>query len=450
MKIALQHGQIILAEIEPLRYEQLKRMGIFRRNKTTRTMTGPVSLDALNALHNRFTLPDFVETERERLAEVASQVEQQREGKEPKPLAAYPVRAQMFQHQIRGANMALLQLTSGGKEQHKGFGFLFEMGCGKTLTAIATMGALYQQHRIERVLVVAPTSVCSVWPHDLQQFAAFPYHCETLLGEKKKRLEGLDALEVWPFASLKIAVINYESTHRDGIFDALVEYDADLIICDESQRIKNHSAAQSKALHKLGDKARYKLALSGTPVQNNAVDLYSQYRFLDSAVFGSNFFAFRNRYCVMGGYGQHQIVGYQHMEQLMANCITAGIQEQEQPDVNEQAAQYISDWISANTNSFTDTNAIGQRYGSIEDSTAFILPTILREALEKGGFSYRKTMNWLAENDIIQIDPHGKYQVVRWFGNRSVRMIAIDMEALQNPPDPAGFREITDKDDLPF
>lgn len=179
------------------------------------------------------------------------------------------------------------------------------------------MGALYQQHRIERVLVVAPTSVCSVWPHDLQQFAAFPYHCETLLGEKKKRLEGLDALEVWPFASLKIAVINYESTHRDGIFDALVEYDADLIICDESQRIKNHSAAQSKALHKLGDKARYKLALSGTPVQNNAVDLYSQYRFLDSAVFGSNFFAFRNRYCVMGGYGQHQIVGYQHMEQLI-------------------------------------------------------------------------------------------------------------------------------------
>lgn len=317
MKIALQHGQIILAEIEPLRYEQLKRMGIFRWNKTTRTMTGPVSLDALNALHNRFTLPDFVETERERLAEVARQVEQQREATEPKPLAAYPVRAQMFQHQIRGANMALLQLTSGGKEQHKGFGFLFEMGCGKTLTAIATMGALYQQHRIERVLVVAPTSVCSVWPHDLQQFAAFPYHCETLLGEKKKRLEGLDALEVWPFASLKIAVINYESTHRDGIFDALVEYDADLIICDESQRIKNHSAAQSKTLHKLGDKARYKLALSGTPVQNNAVDLYSQYRFLDSAVFGSNFFAFRNRYCVMGGYGQHQIIGYKHMEQLI-------------------------------------------------------------------------------------------------------------------------------------
>lgn len=108
MKIALQHGQIILAEIEPLRYEQLKRMGIFRWNKTMHTMTGPVSLDALNALHNRFTLPDFVETERERLAGVARQVEQQREAAEPKPLAAYPVKAKLYAHQVRAANMCLL------------------------------------------------------------------------------------------------------------------------------------------------------------------------------------------------------------------------------------------------------------------------------------------------------------------------------------------------------
>ena len=119
MKIALQHGQIILAEIEPLRYDQLKRMGIFRWNKTTRTMTAPVSLDALTALHNRFTLPDFVEAERERLAAIARQVEQQREAKDPKPLAEYPVRAQMFQHQIRGANMALLVFEAVPPEKER-------------------------------------------------------------------------------------------------------------------------------------------------------------------------------------------------------------------------------------------------------------------------------------------------------------------------------------------
>ena len=46
--------------------------------------------------------------------------------------------------------------------KNKGFGLLFEMGCGKTLTSIAIMGALYQEGKIDRVLIVAPTSVVAV------------------------------------------------------------------------------------------------------------------------------------------------------------------------------------------------------------------------------------------------------------------------------------------------
>lgn len=151
--------------------------------------------------------------------------------------------------------------------------------------------------------------------------------------------------------------------------------------------------------------------------------------------------------CIFGEDTETAMMEAQHM----AVCITADLAEQEQPDVNEQAAQYISDWISTNNNYFTDTSTIGQRYGCIEDGTAFILPTILREALEKGGFSYRKTMNWLAEKQIVQIDPRGKYQIVKKFGGRPVRMIAADLELLQNPPDDEGFTEVlTDKDDIPF
>ena len=48
------------------------------------------------------------------------------------------------------------------QQQGKGFGFLFEMGCGKTLTAIAVAGAGYQMGKVKRVLIVAPTSVCAV------------------------------------------------------------------------------------------------------------------------------------------------------------------------------------------------------------------------------------------------------------------------------------------------
>lgn len=67
----------------------------------------------------------------------------------------------------------------------KGFGFLFEMGCGKTLTAIATMGAAYQMGAIKTVLIIAPTSVCSVWPKEFSDYADFKYKVNVLLGDKK-------------------------------------------------------------------------------------------------------------------------------------------------------------------------------------------------------------------------------------------------------------------------
>ena len=158
------------------------------------------------------------------------------------------------------------------------------------------MGAGYQMGHIRRVLIIAPTSVVAVWPKELADYAAFPYTVKTLLGTKPQRLKALDDLERFPYPHLKVAVINYESTWRDDIFESLRDYNADLIVCDESQRIKTHDAAQSKAIHQLGDRARYKLILSGTPVQNEAVDLWSQYRFLDPTVFGLNFYAFRSRY----------------------------------------------------------------------------------------------------------------------------------------------------------
>lgn len=315
MKIAMKEGRIILAEIEQARMEKLKATRMLRWNKAQQTYSAHISLDLLNALATIFRLPDFIEKERRQLDYIARRIEGERNATNPVPLVRYPVKADLYKHQVRAANMAMLQFSG---RRSAGFGLLFEMGCGKTLTAIAIMGALFNRREITRVLVVAPTSVCSVWPHDLEAFAAFPYEVRVLLGEKKQRLEALHSLTDYPNTAnrLLVAVINYEATHREGIFEALDGYAADLIICDESQRIKNPRAAQSRAVQMLGDRAACRLILSGTPVQNSAIDLYSQYRFLDPSVFGANFYAFRNRYCQMGGYGGHEVVGYQHMDEL--------------------------------------------------------------------------------------------------------------------------------------
>lgn len=228
-------------------------------------------------------------------------------------------------------------------QDNRGFGFLFEMGCGKTLTAIMTMGALYEAGKIEKVLVCAPTSVCPVWPNDLESFADFKYQVRVLLGTKANRLKALNELSGFPFKGLKIAVINYESTWRDDIKEAIEAWQPDLVICDESQRIKTHDAAQSKQLHRLGDMAKYKLILSGTPVQNNAVDLFSQYRFLDPTVFGNNFYSFRNRYCIMGGFNNRQIIGYRAMDELIRKeySIAYRVTKEEALDLPEQVFKTV-------------------------------------------------------------------------------------------------------------
>lgn len=276
-------------------------------------------------------------------------------------------------------------------ETHKGFGLLFEMGCGKTLTAIMIAGTAYQMGKVEKVLVVAPTSVCSVWPKDFAEFADFKANIKVLLGDKNRRLKLLNDLDNFPFKALKVAVINYESTWREGIFDALYEWNADMIICDESQRIKSHDAEQSKAMHRLGDQAKYKLILSGTPVQNNAIDLYSQYRFLDPTIFGTNFYQFRNRYAIMGGFNRHQIVGYKDLDQLIQkeHSIAYRVTKDEALDLPEQTflQRYIT--MSAKEKNIYDRikrESFAELESGGQISATTVLTKLLRLQQFTGGF----------------------------------------------------------------
>ncbi len=244
---------------------------------------------------------------------------------------------------------------------------------------------------IETVLIVAPTSVCAVWPKEFEDAATFKFKVNVLLGDKKQRLRELEALKAFPFKALKVAVINYESTWREGIFEALLDWKPDMVIADESQRIKSHDAQQSKAMHKLGDVAKYKLILSGTPVQNNAIDIFSQYRFLDPTVFGMNFYAFRNRYAIMGGFSNRQIVGYKDLDELIKkeHSIAYRVTKEEALDLPEQT--FITRNIRMNTK---DRNLYDQirrnSFAELESGGQITAPTVLTKLLRlqqfTGGF----------------------------------------------------------------
>ena len=215
----------------------------------------------------------------------------------------------------------------------KSVAILAEMGTGKTLISIGISGYLYLKKEINKLLIVAPLSITKVWEEEFGKFADFDYQIKVLEGSTTKKSEILRNL----FGTkLQIAVVNYESCWR--MEKEISAWKPDMIICDESSKIKNPQAKQSKALHRLGAKSKHNIILTGTPVTNNPLDFFSQYKFLDESIFGGSYYAFRSRYAIMGGYGNYQVVGYKNLQELTkkAHNIAFRITKKEALDLPEQ------------------------------------------------------------------------------------------------------------------
>ena len=229
-----------------------------------------------------------------------------------------PIRAHPYEHQQKAYEFAcrLFGLTGHNPPPSRGAALLMEMGTGKTLTTIAVAGRLWLNHKVERMLIVAPLSILGVWQEEFQKFADFPYSLAVLNGNGSRKSENLRQI---PTNGLQVAVINYESAWR--LEDELAAWDADLIVCDEGHKIKTHNISASKCMHRLGAKARYRMLLTGTVITNKAIDIFSPYKFLNPAVFGNSFYAFRNRYFDMVGYGNHTPVLKTSMAEEMTRRI---------------------------------------------------------------------------------------------------------------------------------
>ena len=197
-------------------------------------------------------------------------------------------------------------------QKSKGCAFLMDMGTGKTITTIAVAGTLFRKWKITKMLVVAPKSIVNVWQQEFEKFAAFHYQLVVLDGTGTQKA---DAIRNMIGTGLQVIVVNYESCWR--LESELTRWQPELIVCDESSKIKNPQAKCSKALHRLGKLSHYNMILTGTPITNSPLDFFSQYKFLDESVFGSSFYAFRSYYAIMGGYQNHQVIGYRHLPELV-------------------------------------------------------------------------------------------------------------------------------------
>ena len=169
-------------------------------------------------------------------------------------------------------------------------------GSGKTKVFVD----LIINRGFKRVLVVAPKKPCDVWPvqirihSDLSPDHIIPLH--KLSWEKKQ-----DALNIAMKESkdkLLIFIVNYDSVWRKPL-DRMLFYkklDLDCVICDESHRIKSPSSKCSRFLARLGQIVPHRYLLTGTPLAENPMDVYAQYRFLDRSIFGTDYSLFCSEY----------------------------------------------------------------------------------------------------------------------------------------------------------
>lgn len=199
---------------------------------------------------------------------------------------------------------------------------------GKTKVAIDYTAIQHIKNGVNRVLVIGPVVAIEVWKNQLRENCPVPYRLTIWDREGRKEQElpkyGKDVLD--------IVIMNYDAfstpasyrVHRSGPKKGQIVTDAygnklrsksrggrydvkrkiqlwqpQLIILDESHRVKTPSAKKSTAIHSLGPVADYRVIMTGTVVTKSKrlYDVYSQWKFLNPKRFeGMNFNEFKQRY----------------------------------------------------------------------------------------------------------------------------------------------------------
>ena len=152
-----------------------------------------------------------------------------------------------------------------------------DMGLGKTVQTLVFLQAEINRKKIPN-LIVSPTSVLFNWQREIEKFTP---EIDFVIHYGSKRTRDVRRLRKKP-----LILTTYGHIRRDKSF--LKNIDFHYIILDESQNIKNPSSETAQAAREL--QSRHRLTLTGTPVENNTLDLWSQFAFLNPGLLGSQMF----------------------------------------------------------------------------------------------------------------------------------------------------------------
>lgn len=206
--------------------------------------------------------------------------------------------------------------------KREAYAYLLEMGLGKTWILISNIGMLWTEGEIVGAVIVAPSGVDQQWIDE-----EIPKHFDKrLLNKVIVQTTHKMNMKKWKFDGSRLNLL-FSTT--DGVrtnkgFEAIEAFSKAcggraLMGVDESHKFKTNpkTSQRTRALLMLGPMFKYRRILTGTPIGKSLEDLFWQFKFLDHRIFGYKYItAFRNKFCIMGGFKGKETVGYQNVEEF--------------------------------------------------------------------------------------------------------------------------------------
>jgi SNF2 family DNA or RNA helicase len=234
-----------------------------------------------------------------------------------------------FEHQIRGVERLL---------EEPAFGLFDEMGLGKSKQAIDAACELFIRGVIDLVLVLTPAAaVRGVWldqdygevvKHAWAPWVAYVYHHKGLVkvGQSQPQPPRLGFLVTnYEYIRRRVKVKRKWTYPRVKDLEKLTKGRKILLVVDESSAVAYPKSAQTRAVYALRQFCHRVILLNGTPVSNNPLNIYSQFKIMDPRIFArateesdgcKSFTEFKTKYAILGRFGQP--VRYQNMEDFQA------------------------------------------------------------------------------------------------------------------------------------
>ena len=259
-----------------------------------------------------------------------------------KDIEGFSFKTEPFCHQVDGFNFGMT---------HTKWLLGDEQGLGKTKQVIDIAVAQKLQYNYPHCLIVCGVNGLK-W-NWLNEIRTHSNETGWILGQRYRNgklvvgstedkvddIQNIDKIDSY------FIITNVESLRNPKIQSRLNELCADgtipMVAIDEIHKCKNPSSQQGKGILKL--QPEYRVAMTGTPLMNTPMDLYIVLRWLGYEK--HPFYAFKNHYCVMGGYGGYEIVGYKNLNEIQEQLADIMLRRRKEEVLDLPEKIYVDEYV---------------------------------------------------------------------------------------------------------